>query len=61
MASDDRRIDFERKLDSTTHRDSLIKRGAVWHTAGQLTAQFLTELEDLTTMANEEDDITDEE
>jgi len=40
-----RRDSFERKMDSRTARDSLIKRDAEWLVAGQMTQQFLTELE----------------
>jgi len=40
-----RRDSFERKMDSRTARDSLIKRDAEWLVAGQMTQQFLTEIE----------------
>ncbi len=40
-----RRDSFERKMDAKTARDSLVKRDAEWLVAGQMTQQFLTELE----------------
>ena len=41
-----RRESFERKMDMTTSRESITNRGGRWDTAGQLTAQFLQELEE---------------
>ena len=41
-----RRESFERKLDNQTAKDSFLARGEPWFVAGQLTAQFLSEIED---------------
>ncbi len=40
-----RRDSFERKMDAKTARDSLQRKDAEWLVAGQMTQQFLTELE----------------